>query len=786
MPEANYEQEIYWRIACLETANAKLLAQVAECRKTEGALREKERRFQALFNSPTRLIVLLQLDGTLLEANHTALKFGEMTAKEVVGKPFWQAGWWSTRHLELESKKLQEAIARAVSGETVRSQVDVLGAGGSIATLDFSIVPVRDEAGQVVLLTFEGCDLTAQKEVLAVSRITKHKRIEPERLQQEKSLDLKGTCTTKLAQMQQRLEQEIAERHQIEQTLVREKEQAQVTLKSIGDGVITTDVLGRVNYLNPVAERLTGWTALEANGRLATEVFRIVNENTRKPVENPAEKALRSGCTVELADDTVLLARDGTERPISDSATPICDRNGQVLGTVLVFRDISQTRQLAQQLSWQARHDPLTGLANRREFEHRVLEALDDAKHENLQHIVCYLDLDQFKVVNDTCGYVAGDELLRQLASLLKQRVRSTDILVRLGGDEFGILLYRCPLPQAVQLADSLRQLIKDFRFVWEDKTFTIGASIGLVEINPDVDLTNVLGAADAACYAAKNKGRNRVHIYQADDRELAQHLGERQWVAKINQALETDRFCLYCQTIAPVTNHARSAAVEHYEILLRLKDESGKLVPPMAFIPAAERYGLMPAIDRWVIRTFFANYNCQLNLSGLPQCDYTYTINLSGASINDDRFLNYVKEQFALHPIAPQKICFEVTETVAIANLNKAVHFIRELKRLGCQFALDDFGSGMSSFAYLKNLPVDYLKIDGNFVKNIADDHIDQAMVDCINRVGHAIGVQTIAEFVENHKILIKLRELGVDYAQGYGIAKPRPLYFNQLAMDT
>jgi len=575
-----------------------------------------------------------------------------------------------------------------------------------------------------------------------------------------------------------RLEKEL--RHRLQQELFEEKELAQVTLRSIGDAVITTDAESKIRFLNPVAEELTGWSQESAQGKPVTEVFQIINEITRHPVENPVEKALREGNIVSLAKDTVLISRDGSEFAIEDSAAPIRALDGEIIGAVMVFHDVTTARSLAHQLSWQASHDALTGLVNRREFESCLAQSLVFAKTQNQQHALCYLDLDQFKIVNDTCGHIVGDELLRQVTALFQTQVRSTDTLARLGGDEFGILLNHCSLESALPIAKMLCQSIQAFRFVWQDKIFKLGVSIGLVEINQESEsVTTVLSAADAACYAAKNNGRNRVHIYQADDTELTQQHGEMQWVARITQALEENRFCLYYQPIVSITQCENA---EHYEVLLRLVDEVGNLVSPIAFMRSAERYNLMQTLDRWVICTLFAaqgqHYReiwkgCQLNK---VNCGCLYAINLSGASINDEQFIEFLHQQFALYEIPPALICFEITETVAIANLAKAAQFIRSLRELGCHFALDDFGSGMSSFAYLKNLPVDFLKIDGSFIQHIVDDPIDLAMVEAINQIGHVMGIKTIAEFVENQDILAKITALGVDYAQGYGIAKPRP----------
>lgn len=419
-------------------------------------------------------------------------------------------------------------------------------------------------------------------------------------------------------------------------------------------------------------------------------------------------------------------------------------------------------------LSHQASHDALTGLVNRREFEKRLERALHQARDQGQQHVMCYLDLDQFKIVNDTCGHVAGDELLRQLTFLLRRRLRERDTLARLGGDEFGLLLENCPVDDALRVADDIRKMVGDFRFAWQDKVFNIGVSIGLVPITGHSDsIAGLLSAADAACYAAKDKGRNRVHVYQESDAELMQRQGEMQWVSRITRALEENRFLLYRQPIVPVSGEGG----RQFEVLVRMRSETGDIIPPMAFIPAAERYNLMPAIDRWVINAAFAA--CARHGDAGDSC----TINLSGSSLGDPLLLDFIRERFRNYGVAPRRICFEITETAAIANLVDTMPLLNELKKMGCRLSLDDFGSGMSSFAYLKSLPVDYLKIDGAFVRDLLEDPTDFILVQSIHNIAQAMGIHTVAEFVESEEVFEKLREIGVHYAQGYWLGMPGPL---------
>jgi len=559
-----------------------------------------------------------------------------------------------------------------------------------------------------------------------------------------------------------------------ERALAREKERAEVTLHSIGDAVITTDASGHIDHLNSTAERLTGWTNAEAQGRMVEEIYRLMDEDNIATLPiHPVTASLLSSMIVEPSLKAPLLrARDGKEYAIEQTVSPILNTEKKVIGIVVVFRDVTTERSLTNELAWQASHDALTGLANRHEFERRLQELVDSARAQRISHVLLFMDLDQFKLVNDTCGHVAGDELLRQLSTLLTAKIRAVDTLARLGGDEFGLLLPGCNVEQGKTIAEKLRQEIAEFRFSWGAKTFSIGVSVGLVEIMHESEsLASLLSAADTACYMAKDRGRNRVCVHQAQDVEVRRLYGEAEWVNRITRAFEENRFRLYYQKIQPLRPLQYA---ENREILLRMIDEKGELVPPMAFIPAAERYNLMPTIDRWVVRTLLAWM--KPNLSVLP-ADANIAINLSGQSLGDDSFGDFVQEQLLRSGIAPNRICFEITETAAIANLSHALRLMSGLRAMGCHFSLDDFGSGMSSFAYLKNLPVDSIKIDGAFVRDMLNDPTDFAMVEAIARIGHVMGLKTIAEYVESEAIMHRLDELGVDFVQGFGIHRPEPL---------
>lgn len=562
------------------------------------------------------------------------------------------------------------------------------------------------------------------------------------------------------------------ERKHRDELLFREKELAHVTLHSIGDAVIATDADATIEYLNPVAETLTGWSATEARGHRLDTVFHLIDGDDGECITGQITSCLQEDPVIQTAVNCVLISRTGTQYAIQISAAPIRGRNGSVLGVVLVFRDESESHRMARQLMHQASHDALTGLVNRREFESRMEHALNSTREHNTPYALCYLDLDRFKLVNDTAGHPAGDALLKQVANLFISKIRARDTLARLGGDEFGLLLDNCPLNNALQIAEMLVSTLEDYRFTWDDHTFDIGVSIGVVAVTAEsVSTAEILTRADMACYTAKERGYHRVQVYGAEDKALARRRTEIHHAAGLRHALEHDQFRIYCQPILALA--ADDTLPLHYEILLRLQGRDGEMVQPSAFIPAAERYGLMGAIDRWVIENVFHYYAKQFhNSHGIR-----FAINLSGNSLNDDSLLAFVCEQLDRTSVPPDRICFEITETACIQHLSQATRFMKQLREKGCEFALDDFGSGFSSFSYLKHLPIDYLKIDGSFVLNMVANPLDREMVKAINQVGHIIGTRTIAEWVESKETVQQLRELGVDFVQGYEVGLSIPI---------
>jgi len=696
------------------------MAQVAgiaiERRAAEDALRGSEAKFRGLFENVLEGVYQSTRDGRILAANPAFVQMlGFDSAEELYQVPVASLYW---------NPNDRENFVRRMDGHgEVRNEEWVMRRkdGTMLVVVDNSRV-VRDKQGRVT--------------------------------------GYEGTIS------------DITERKKAETAVFQAKERAQVTLESIGDAVITTDSEGRIEYMNPVAESLIGWESREAQNRFIAEVLSVVEETTHEPTESPVMRCLREGRPLGLSQHTVLVTRGGKEIAIQDSAAPIRDRAGNLIGAVMVFHDVSKERRLHRALHYQAIHDALTGLINRREFENRLTAAVESVRSNNeTQHSLLYLDLDQFKLVNDTCGHPAGDQLLKQITGVLQSRVRGGDTLARLGGDEFGILLQGCALDQAMRIAETLRQAIRDYRFIWQGGVLGVGVSIGIVEITSDTPtVASVMSAADVACYSAKDLGRNRTQVYKPDD--VPERHREMHWVSRLTRACDESRFELFYQPIVPIGATVNER--EHFELMLRLRDESGVLIAPSEFIPAAERYSIMPTIDRWVVRHALEHVVHRAHSGVKP---YTTALNLSGNSLNDERFLEFLIAELTSHNLMPGAICFEITETAAIANLGNVVHFMRELKSRGCDFALDDFGSGLSSFMYLKTLPVDYLKIDGQFIENVARDPIDRSMVEAISQVGRAMGIQTIAERVESAEVLKALGRLGIGFAQGFHIAAPRSI---------
>lgn len=546
-----------------------------------------------------------------------------------------------------------------------------------------------------------------------------------------------------------------------------------VTLYSIGDAVITTDAQGNVTWLNPVAERMTGWLNAEAQGQAFAKVFHIVHEETRQTADNPLMICLEKNAIAGLPSHTVLISRNGEEFGIEDSASPIRNERDELLGVVIVFHDVTEQRRLAGEMNYRASHDALTGLVNRGEFETRLRRVLHASHEDGSEHALMYIDLDQFKLVNDACGHSAGDILLQQVSKLLNELVRTRDTLARLGGDEFAIILNHCPADQAQKVAQKICDRMDDFRFLHHERRFRIGASIGLVPVDRRwKTIAAAMQAADTSCYAAKEAGRNRVHTWF--DTDLAMHArnSETQWASRIEHALDENCFVLFAQCIKPLRE---GAAGLYAEILLRMVDTDGSLIAPGSFLPAAERFHLATRVDRWVL------HNALSWLQGVPDINNvdTLCINLSGQSIGDRTFHKHAIEQLSeVGPLISKRICLEITETAAVTNMTDAALFIEAVRKLGVRIALDDFGAGASSFGYLKSLEVDILKIDGQFIKDMINDRLDEAAVRCFVDVAGVVGVKTVAEFVDRPELLERVREIGIDYAQGFLLHRPEPIY--------
>ncbi len=551
-----------------------------------------------------------------------------------------------------------------------------------------------------------------------------------------------------------------------------ERERAQVTLHSIGDAVITTNVNGKIEYMNHVAEGLTAWTLKEAKNKPVQNVFRIEDLDTGEPIHDVVKSCLYDGITINKSFLS-LVSKNGHAKDIESSISPILKTSGQAEGVVIVFHDETQRRQLEKTIKHQAAHDPLTDLLNREAFDLELSDHIYDARNNNKQHFLCYLNLDRFKLINDTAGHDAGDQCLIQITSLIKSCIRADDISGRLSGDEFGLILKNCTREGAIKTTQNIIKIISEKGFSWDDCEYKLGVSIGVNPLDKNTqDSADAMRKADLACYAAKDHGKGQTYFYEEEDSELIRRQEETFWAARITDAIEHNRLQLYAQPIVPLKNNG--TMYNHVEILVRLIDEDKQIIMPHAFIPAAERYNLMHLIDKKII---FDTFSFIHDYADKDENNTHYSINLSGNTFGEPDIVDYIINSAEKFNIDTRIICFEITETAAIKNLQKAKHFIKKLKTHGFKFALDDFGSGLSSFQYLKNLSVDYLKIDGNFVSDMVNNTIDHAMVAAINEVGHIMGVKTIAEYVENDQIIKKLQNMKVDFGQGYGIEQPKPL---------
>lgn len=554
----------------------------------------------------------------------------------------------------------------------------------------------------------------------------------------------------------------------VDKELLRQERLFNAILSSIGEALISADARGRINFLNPVAERLTGWQEEEAKERPLEEVVRLFDHATEERLGLPLSE-IDEDSFYEF-DELYLLTKIGGHVNVSGRLTAIHQPGGAQEGYLVALRDVTAYHRMSEIIDYQARHDSLTGLMNRKAFFGHLHELATEAAAEETNHSFIYVDLDQFKIVNDIAGHRAGDELLRQVSKDLVTTVGERGMVARLGGDEFGAVVLNTSADEGMEVAEQIQHILNR-RFIWQQKAFQVTTTIGLVPVGgSNTDGYSILAAADDANYLAKESGGNTVKLYETADYHFLKRRGEMQWISRLTHALERDQFVLYGQPIA-VNNEERTVA--KVEILLRLRGQDGTIISPADFIPAAEKYNLMPAIDRWVIRRV---------LQLLPQKGeegdvHRVAINLSGSSVADASLLDYIVKELEDSGADPNLITLEVTETAAIENLSRATEFISRLKAEGIVFALDDFGNGFSSFAYLKTLPVDFLKIDGSFVKDMTEDPIDYALVEAVNNIGHTMGLKTIAEYVKDEATLNELSRLGVDYVQGFELYKPAPL---------
>ena len=690
--------------------------QLLENLEQRGArLLDREQLFQRLVETVHDAVLVHR--ERILFANSRFLALLNMSAPEVIGRPL--TDFVAAEYVEL----VQNNLRRRLQGEpaAARYEVELVGAQAQVTRVELSST-VIDSAGEAALL------LTAIEMLPELGPVA-----------------------------------------------VTSRPRAMVTLDAMGESVITVDAEGRIDYINHSAEVLLSQRFDQVMGKAFSEVATLVDETDRRSLGDPVRKALTTGGRVTMGRRAVLVpAGAGPERSVEISVTPLRFDGKEILGLVLVLHDTSELRGLTRQMTYQASHDALTGLVNRREFERRLQEAMDSAQTGNVGHALCYLDLDRFKAVNDTCGHTAGDNMLREVASLIKEAVRDSDTVGRIGGDEFALLLVGCPLEKARQIADDVVRSVNDYRFVWKDKIFNVGVSIGLLEIGRGGGaIEDIMNSADSACYVAKKQGGLHVHVYSAREEASARHSGEIHWLQKLQGALRDNKFELYYQPIM----HARVGGLRGpaIEVFVRLLSEDGQPGAPTAeFIRAAERYRLMPHIDRWVVQTVLS----ALGRGGMRlPAGRSVAINIAGQTLGDSEFLEFVVDCFDHTGANPGDICFEVTESSVVANLDHAQRFIAVLHGMGCEFALDDFGSGLSSLSTLRTLPMDYLKIDGSFINNLAGDSVNQAMVAAMIDLSRSLNFRVVAEQVEDQLSLDTVIGMGIDFVQGFVVGRPLPL---------
>jgi len=687
------------------------------------ALGERDEKIQDrenLFSDFARSMpeIVLVHDEKILQANAAAASLMGLNPEQLEGRDVADLVKPAYRAL------FRKTVAKRLAGESVPQKLEIQLING-------------DEQGLWVEAQSSSIDLHGRKVVLTIAR-------------------------------------DVSYRKNLEVSLGRSKRQAQYTLESISEGVITTDNEGRVDYMNRAAETMTGSNREEASRHTIGELFSLVDEADRRPLGDPVERCLAMRRRVNMGRRAIMVSRDGEqEHSVEITASPIRGPANSISGTVVVFHDVSEIRGLTQQMSYQATHDALTGLVNRREFERRLQEAMDAAHAGEATHILCYMDLDRFKAVNDSCGHLAGDNMLREVATLIKDQVRDSDFVGRLGGDEFGTLLVGCPLDKARQIAADICNAVADYRFVWKDKIFNIGISVGLVEIShASGNLQDTMSAADSACYVAKQRGRGQVHVYSARDEAIARERGDIQWLRQLQDALHEGKFELAVQPI--ISTSGGDDTGPSVEVLFRLPDDRGRFANTAEFLRPAERYQLMPQIDRWVVNATLAAINAgEIKLAGKRSC----TINISGQTLGDEEFLGFVVEALDHSGVSPASICFEVNEGAVTSNVQHAQRFIEVLHGIGCEFALDDFGSGLGAFSNLRNLPVDYLKIDGSYTRNLASDQVNQEMVSAMIKLARTMEFRVVAEQVEQQEDFDWLRNIGVDFVQGNFIEAPTTL---------